>query len=138
MLGYDVFAGTSPGAESSTPINGTTLITGTNYTVTGLAAGTTYYFTVQAVNAVGTSASFTGSVGGSWAPVELERRWFGGAAGREMGGNFLPHIRILCRGGRVEWGYRRVPGWGLGRPGAHRHHLGQPGVVRLIESVRRG
>jgi hypothetical protein len=55
ISGYNVFEGTSPGGESSTPVNGSTFITTTNYTVTGLASGTTYYFTVKAVNAVGDS-----------------------------------------------------------------------------------
>ncbi|HTJ70685.1 MAG TPA: Ig-like domain repeat protein [Actinospica sp.] len=53
ITGYDVFAGASPGAESTTPVN-TSPITGTSYTVTGLAPGTDY-FTVEALNAIGTS-----------------------------------------------------------------------------------
>jgi Bacterial Ig-like domain (group 3)/Fibronectin type III domain len=53
ITGYDVFAGAGPGAESTTPVN-TSPISGTSYTVTGLAPGTDY-FTVEALNAIGAS-----------------------------------------------------------------------------------
>ena len=49
LIGYDVYLGTSSHGESATPVNAA-LITSTGYTVTGLANGTTYYFTVDAVN----------------------------------------------------------------------------------------
>jgi uncharacterized protein len=51
---YDVYQGTSPGGEAALPVD--TGITGTSTTITGLANGTSYYFTVAAVNSVGTSA----------------------------------------------------------------------------------
>jgi predicted phage tail protein len=50
IIGYDVYLGTSAHGESASPVNGTTLIPGTTYRVTGLANGTTYYFTADAVN----------------------------------------------------------------------------------------
>ena len=55
-LTYDVYEGTSSGQESATPVNATP-ITGTTYTVTGLTNGTTYFFTVKAVNTAGTSGT---------------------------------------------------------------------------------
>jgi hypothetical protein len=50
---YNVYRGTSSGGENGTPI--ATGITTTGYTDTGLANGTTYYYTVAAVNGGGTS-----------------------------------------------------------------------------------
>jgi predicted phage tail protein len=54
ISGYIIYRGTSPDGETGAPVNGS-LVTGTSYTVTGLANGTTYYFKVFAVNAVGQS-----------------------------------------------------------------------------------
>jgi hypothetical protein len=56
ITGYDVFEGTASGKESTAPVNGTSLVSATTYTVTKLTNGTTYYFTVEAVNEVGHSA----------------------------------------------------------------------------------
>ena len=47
--GYNVYRGTSPGGETGTPVNSTP-VTSTSYPVTGLINGSTYYFTVKAVN----------------------------------------------------------------------------------------
>jgi hypothetical protein len=52
---YNIYRGTTPGGESSTPV--ATNITGTAYTNGGLANGTTYYYKLAAVNVAGTSAS---------------------------------------------------------------------------------
>jgi fibronectin type 3 domain-containing protein len=49
ISGYLIYQGTSPGGESRVPVNGTP-VRATSYTVTGLADGTAYYFTVAAVN----------------------------------------------------------------------------------------
>jgi predicted phage tail protein len=54
--GYNVYQGTSPGGEGDTPVN-SSLVTSTSYPVTGLTDGSTYYFTVKAVNAQGQSAA---------------------------------------------------------------------------------
>jgi len=50
---YNVYRGNTPGAESTVPV--ATGITGTNYTSTGLTNGTTYYYKVVGINAVGGS-----------------------------------------------------------------------------------
>jgi chitodextrinase len=55
LEGYDVFAGTRSGGESATPLNDAP-VTAASYRVTGLRAGTTYYFTVSAVSRAGQSA----------------------------------------------------------------------------------
>ena len=56
ISGYNIYRGTSAGGEGSTAVgtvNGTTL----GFTDTGLTNGTTYYYTVKAVNSVGTSSA---------------------------------------------------------------------------------
>jgi fibronectin type 3 domain-containing protein len=51
---YNVYRSTSSGGEGTTAyVSG---LTGTSYTDTGVTAGTTYYYTVAAVNSAGTSA----------------------------------------------------------------------------------
>ena len=50
---YNVYRGTSAGAEAATPLQ--TGITTATYTDTGLTGGTTYYYTVAAVNTGGLS-----------------------------------------------------------------------------------
>jgi len=57
ITGYNVYRGTSVGGESATPIG--TNVSGTSFTDTGLTNGTTYYYTVKAVNSVGSSPSAT-------------------------------------------------------------------------------
>ncbi len=54
--GYNVYEGTAPGRESSTAVNGTSPLTSTAYTITGLANGANYYFEVTAVNSAGEGA----------------------------------------------------------------------------------
>jgi fibronectin type 3 domain-containing protein len=56
VSGYNVYQGTSPGGEGDTPVNGSP-VTSTSYPVTGLTNGSTYYFTVKAVNAHGPGAA---------------------------------------------------------------------------------
>ncbi|HEY6788444.1 MAG TPA: malectin domain-containing carbohydrate-binding protein, partial [Trebonia sp.] len=50
---YSVYRGTAPGAEGTTPVGTTTT---NSFTNTGLANGTTYYYTITASNTAGTSA----------------------------------------------------------------------------------
>jgi hypothetical protein len=58
ILGYNVYEATSPGGENySVPANGSILVTGTTAVVRGLTNAKTFYFTVAAVNGVGTSSA---------------------------------------------------------------------------------
>jgi fibronectin type 3 domain-containing protein len=54
--GYNLYEGTRPEQMTATPVNGATPLTGTSFTVTGLTAGTKYYFEVTAVNSAGEGA----------------------------------------------------------------------------------
>jgi Fibronectin type III domain len=54
LTGYDVYQGTSPGGESTTPVNSVPVTT-TSYTVPGLDSATTYYFDVTAIYRSGQS-----------------------------------------------------------------------------------
>jgi Fibronectin type III domain len=56
VTGYNIYESTAPGHEPTTPVNGTTPVTGTSYTAAGLADGTRYYFEVTALNASGEGA----------------------------------------------------------------------------------
>src|SRR6202044_1771388 len=53
VFGYDVYEGTSSGAESTLVTDSP--VPGTSYTVSGLASGVTYYFDVTAVSKAGAS-----------------------------------------------------------------------------------
>ncbi len=57
ITGYNVFMGTTSGGQSATPLNGLTPLSSTTltYTATALTNSTTYYFTVKALNVVGSS-----------------------------------------------------------------------------------
>jgi hypothetical protein len=57
VTGYNVYEGTTPGGESSTPVNAAP-VAGTSCAVSGLTNhGSPYYFTVAAVDGSGTSAA---------------------------------------------------------------------------------
>jgi hypothetical protein len=58
ILGYDIYRGTSPGGESTTPLTAS-LVTPTTYADTTVANGTKYYYVVTAVNAKGPSTIST-------------------------------------------------------------------------------
>ena len=81
IQGYDVYVGTSSGGESTTPVNGS-LIPGTRYTVKGLTNKTRYYFTVEAVNAVGSSSP---SNEASATPLKPAGYWLVGSDGGIFG-----------------------------------------------------
>jgi len=58
VTGYNVYEGTSAGGESPTPVNPTPLAANaSSFTATGLTNGTTYFFTVKALNSIGEGAA---------------------------------------------------------------------------------
>jgi hypothetical protein len=56
VAGYNIFRGTSPSGESSTPLNSTP-VQGTSYTDESVSAGTTYYYVITAVSQYGATQS---------------------------------------------------------------------------------
>jgi titin len=48
VVGYNVYRGTTPGGESSTPLNSTP-VNGATYTDVNVTAGVAYYYVVTAV-----------------------------------------------------------------------------------------
>jgi hypothetical protein len=54
VTGYDIYQGTAAGQEATTPVNSSPL-SATAYTVKSLTDGQAYYFTVKAVNVMGSS-----------------------------------------------------------------------------------
>jgi len=56
VVGYDVYRGTSPGGESSTPLNPTP-ISGTSYVDENVTAGTTYYYVLTSVGTNGVQSA---------------------------------------------------------------------------------
>jgi hypothetical protein len=80
---YNVYQGTSAGGEGKTAVQ--TGIAGTSATLTSLANGTTYYFTVAAVNANGTSSP---SSEVSATPAAPSTGGGGGGGGHGGGGAF--------------------------------------------------
>ncbi len=63
VAGYNVYEGTSPSGETTTPINATLIpASQTSFQVTGLTKGTTYYFTVVTVDTSGNVSSSSNEV----------------------------------------------------------------------------
>jgi hypothetical protein len=63
VAGYDVYKSTTSGG-SYAKVN-SSLVTATNYTVSGLTVGMTYYFVVKSVNSAGTSSAASAQVSAS-------------------------------------------------------------------------
>ena len=59
VTGYNIYRGTSPGAESSTPLNTGGPVSGTTFTDTKTTSGTTYYYVIKATNGSVESAPST-------------------------------------------------------------------------------
>ena len=88
ITGYNVYRGTTPGGESSTPI--VTGVTSTTYTDAGLTNGQTYYYKVTAVNSVGESAP-SNEAGAKPAPPQISLSW---TAPSNNGGSAITGYKI--------------------------------------------
>ena len=87
VFGYDVYDGTSSGAESTLLTDSP--VPGTSYTVSGLASGVTYYFDVTAVNRAGQSIpSNQAHAAGSVRHRNSQTIHFGSLASRVAGARF--------------------------------------------------
>jgi fibronectin type 3 domain-containing protein len=56
VAGYNIFRGTSPGGEGSTPLNSTP-VQGTSYIDESVSAGVTYYYVITDVSQNGVTQS---------------------------------------------------------------------------------
>ena len=81
ISGYNVYRGTTPGGENyASPINGGALVAATSYNDASAVAGVAYYYTVEAVNASGSSAA------SSEAFASQTLYWTGGDGSWSVGG----------------------------------------------------
>ena len=59
VVGYRVYYGKGPGSYLQPNGSGVAIGSGTSFSVVGLAAGSTYYFSVTAVDSAGNESSFS-------------------------------------------------------------------------------
>lgn len=92
LTGYDVYLGTASRGQGGTPVNTTPLAAdATGFTLTGLANGTRYFFTVEAINANGHSAA---SNEASATPVAATSIAYNGALVLSLGSVFTPRALL--------------------------------------------
>jgi hypothetical protein len=101
ITGFNVYKGTLPDSEGYTPINASPLpATASSYTVTGLANGAPAYFTVKAINSIGTSAASNETFARPEAPATTP--------GAPRG------VKVTAGNGKVKVSWA-APGWDGGR-----------------------
>lgn len=59
VTGYNIYRGTSPGGESSTPLNTGGPVSGITFTDTTTVSGTTYYYVIKSTNGASESSPST-------------------------------------------------------------------------------
>ncbi len=84
ISGYEIYLGTRPGGESRVPVNGS-LVRGTSVVLAGLANGTTYYFTVAAVNQANRQGAASGEDSAIPIPVTAGQTVTGASAKASAG-----------------------------------------------------
>jgi parallel beta-helix repeat protein len=88
-VSYSIFRGTTSGGEATTPLASN--VTANSYTDTTAAAGTTYYYTVSAINAAGQTAT-SAEVSASVSDVQLTGTPIGTAGSWDSDGNTIANV----------------------------------------------
>ncbi len=113
VTGYNVYRGTTAGGEALAPV--ASGVTGTGFTDTGLSNGTTYFYKVAAVNAVGPSPQSNEASATTQVVVTVPTPPTGLVASGGVGSVVLTWSAPASNGGSAVTGYNVYRGTDRGR-----------------------